>query len=118
MVEIETLWTVGGEYPDHWPTPADGWTLTIEGEPSMRAHFLSLASYERDVPMVEHVRSASIATAMQAVNAIPALCEAGCARCGPGSTSGSGGVSIAASAMCRVCRSRPEVLAATPAEAR
>ena len=27
--------------------------------------------------MAEHVRAASIATAMQAVNAIPALCEAG-----------------------------------------
>jgi hypothetical protein len=77
LVEIETLWTVGGEYPDHWPTPADGWTLTIEGDPSMRAHFLTLASYERPLPMAEHVRAASIATAMQAVNAIPALCEAG-----------------------------------------
>ena len=76
LVEIETLWTVGGEYPGHWPTPADGWTLTIEGEPSMRAHFLTLASYERDVPITEHVRAASIATAMQAVNAIPALCDA------------------------------------------
>jgi len=76
MVEIETLWTVGGEYPDHWPTPLDGWTLTIEGEPSMRAHFLALASFERNVSIAEHVRSASIATAMQAVNAIPALCDA------------------------------------------
>ncbi|MBV9486193.1 MAG: dihydrodipicolinate reductase, partial [Frankiaceae bacterium] len=44
LVDIETLWTVGGEYPKHWPRPQDGWTLTIEGEPSMRAHFLSLAS--------------------------------------------------------------------------
>lgn len=76
LVEIDALWTVGGEYPAHWPTPADGWTLTIEGDPSMRAHFLSLASYTRDVPMTEHVRSASIATAMQAINAIPALCAA------------------------------------------
>jgi len=76
LVEIETLWTVGGEYPDHWPRPTDGWTLTIEGEPSMRTHFLSLMSYERDLPMREHVRAASIATAMQAVNAIPALCAA------------------------------------------
>jgi 2,4-diaminopentanoate dehydrogenase len=76
LVEIDALWTVGGEYPGHWPTPADGWTLTIEGEPSMRAHFLSLASYTRDLPMTEHVRAASIATAMQAVNAIPALCHA------------------------------------------
>jgi hypothetical protein len=76
LVEIETLWTVGGEYPSHWPTPADGWTLTLEGEPSMRTHFLSLMSYERDLPISEHVRAASIATAMQAINAIPALCDA------------------------------------------
>lgn len=76
LVDIETLWTVGGEYPGHWPTPVDGWTLTIEGEPSMRTHFLSLASYRRDLPIAEHVRAASIATAMQAVNAIPAVCAA------------------------------------------
>ncbi|MBV9869858.1 MAG: dihydrodipicolinate reductase [Frankiaceae bacterium] len=76
LVDIETLWTVGGEYPKHWPRPQDGWTLTIEGEPSMRAHFLSLASWSKDLPMEEHVRAASIATAMQAINAIPAVCEA------------------------------------------
>ena len=75
-IEIETLWTVGGEYPGHWPTPRDGWTLTIEGEPSMQVHFLSLMSFERPLPMSEHVRAASIATAMQAVNAIPAVCDA------------------------------------------
>jgi 2,4-diaminopentanoate dehydrogenase len=76
LVEIDALWTVGGEYPPHWPTPADGWTLTIEGEPSVQAHLLTLASYSRNVPITEHVRAASIATAMQAVNAIPALCQA------------------------------------------
>lgn len=76
LVDIETLWTVGGEYPPHWPTPQDGWTLTIEGDPSMRAHFLSLASWTRPLPMDEHVRAASVATAMQAVNAIPAVCTA------------------------------------------
>ncbi|HVC68267.1 MAG TPA: hypothetical protein VND44_11770 [Acidimicrobiales bacterium] len=75
-VEIDALWTVGGEYPPHWPTPQDGWTLTIEGDPSVRAHLLTLASYERDLPLSEHVRAASVATAMQAVNSIPALCEA------------------------------------------
>ncbi|GLE53848.1 hypothetical protein ATCCBAA256_34110 [Mycobacterium montefiorense] len=42
LVEIETLWTVGGEYPDHWPKPQDGWTLTIEGDPSTRTHFFCL----------------------------------------------------------------------------
>ena len=76
LVEIETLWTVGGEYPAHWPTPLDGWTLTIEGEPSIRAHLLTLMSYERPLPLAEHVRAASVATAMQAINAIPALCDA------------------------------------------
>ena len=76
LIEIETLWTVGGEYPPHWPTPQDGWTLTIEGEPSIRTHLLTLMSYERDLPIAEHVRAASIATAMQAVNAIPAVCAA------------------------------------------
>ena len=76
LVEIETLWTVGGEYPTHWPTPLDGWTLTLEGEPSIRAHLLTLMSYERPLPIAEHVRAASVATAMQAINTIPALCAA------------------------------------------
>jgi hypothetical protein len=76
LVEIETLWTVGGEYPAHWPTPLDGWTLTLEGEPSIRAHLLTLMSYEKPLPIAEHVRAASVATAMQAINAIPVLCEA------------------------------------------
>jgi hypothetical protein len=67
---------VGGEYPSHWPTPLDGWTLTLEGEPSIRAHLLTLMSYEKALPITEHVRAASVATAMQAINAIPVLCQA------------------------------------------
>ena len=51
LVEIETLWTVGNEYPKHWPKLQHGWTLTIEGEPSMRAHFFTLASFTRDATM-------------------------------------------------------------------
>lgn len=76
LVEIETLWTVGGEYPAHWPTPQHGWTLTIEGDPSMRTHFISLASFTRAADMAEHVRSANVATAMQVLNAVPAVCDA------------------------------------------
>jgi hypothetical protein len=76
LVEIEALWTVGNEYPTHWPKPPHGWTLTIEGDPSMRAHFLSLASFERDATMLEHVNSANVATAMQVLNAVPAVCAA------------------------------------------
>jgi 2,4-diaminopentanoate dehydrogenase len=76
LIEIETLWTVGGEYPAHWPKPQHGWTLTIEGDPSMRAHFMSLASFSRAATMDEHVRAASIATGMQVLNAVPAVCDA------------------------------------------
>ena len=42
----------------------------------MQAHLMTLASFRRDVPLAEHVRSASVATAMQAVNAVPAVCAA------------------------------------------
>jgi hypothetical protein len=76
LVEIEALWTVGGEDPPDWPTPQHGWTLTVEGEPSMQVHFISLASFERRASMAEHVAAANIATAMQAVNAITAVCAA------------------------------------------
>ena len=38
LIEIEALWTVGNEYPPHWPKPKDGWTLTIKGDPSMQVH--------------------------------------------------------------------------------
>lgn len=76
LVEFETLWTVGGEYPEHWPEPLDGWTLTIEGDPSMRTHFLPLASYSRNASIEEHVRAGLITVAMQVVNAIPAVCAA------------------------------------------
>ena len=33
LVEIETLWTVGNEYPAHWPKPQHGWTLDDRGRP-------------------------------------------------------------------------------------
>ncbi|BBY74901.1 dihydrodipicolinate reductase [Mycolicibacterium parafortuitum] len=76
LVEIETLWTVGNEYPGHWPKPRHGWTLTIEGDPSMQTHFFSMASFTRAATMEEHVRSANVATAMQVLNAVAAVCEA------------------------------------------
>ncbi|HEX7426568.1 MAG TPA: dihydrodipicolinate reductase [Mycobacterium sp.] len=75
-IEIETLWTVGGEYPQHWPAPEHGWTLTIEGDPSMRAHFLTLASFTRHASIAEHAQAGNIATGMQVLNAVPAVCEA------------------------------------------
>ncbi|BBY58905.1 NAD(P)H-dependent amine dehydrogenase family protein [Mycolicibacterium sarraceniae] len=74
VIEVETLWTVGEPQPKHWPTPQHGWTVTIEGTPSMQAHLMTLASFRRDLPLAEHVRSASVATAMQAMNAIGPVC--------------------------------------------
>jgi hypothetical protein len=38
--------------------------------------YTTLASFVRDVPLSDHVQSASVATAMQAVNAVPAVCAA------------------------------------------
>lgn len=76
LIEFETLWTVGGEYPDHWPKPDDGWTLTLEGEPSMRTHFFCLASFSRPASVAEHTRAGLIAVAMQVLNAVPAVCAA------------------------------------------
>lgn len=76
LIEFETLWTVGGEYPQHWPKPRDGWTLTIEGDPSMQAHFMSLASFTRPKSIEQHVLAVNVAVGMQLVNAIRAVVEA------------------------------------------
>jgi hypothetical protein len=78
VIEIETLWTIGDQYPAHWPKAQDGWTVTIEGEPSLQATFISLATLDgtKIVPFSEHVNSTLAATAMHAVNAIIPVCEA------------------------------------------
>jgi hypothetical protein len=76
-IEIEALWTLGSFYPAHWPKPRDGWTVSIEGDPSFQTHFMTLASLgRRDATIDDHVQAASVATAMQAVNSVPALCDA------------------------------------------
>lgn len=75
LVEIEALWTVGGEYPSHWPKPQHGWTLTIAGDPTMRTHFLVMAG-NPSATMLEHVTASNVATAMQILNAVPAVCAA------------------------------------------
>ena len=77
-IEIDALWTVGGSYPEHWPEPLDGWTVTLEGDPSFRTHFFALASFENveKFSLEDHVHATETATAMQAVNTIPALCKA------------------------------------------
>jgi hypothetical protein len=77
ILEIDALWTLGGDPPEGWPRPREGWTVQVEGTPSFQTHFVTAASFERrDATLEEHVHAADIATAMQAVNSIPALCAA------------------------------------------
>ena len=77
-LEIEALWTVGPGYPEHWPRPREGWTVTLEGAPSLRAHFTNAASFAsaRETPLADHVHAADVATALMAVNAIAPVCAA------------------------------------------
>jgi hypothetical protein len=76
-IEMETLWTVGEDYPEGWPRPGHGWTVTIEGDPSLRTQLITAASFDprKRAPLSAHVASAWVATAMHAVNAIAPLCE-------------------------------------------
>jgi len=78
LIEIDALWNVGEDYPTHWPKPRDGWTVSIEGSPSMQTHFVTLASFRPDsgATLDDHVHSADIATAMLAVNSIPQVVSA------------------------------------------
>lgn len=69
-VVIEAQWTVGPAEVD-WPRTPHGWTVVLEGDPSLQAHLLTLASVDAPRSLAGHVRAASVATAMQAVNAVP-----------------------------------------------
>ena len=47
-----------------------------EGDRSVQAHLLTLASFAHPRDLEDHVRAASVATAMQVVNAVPLVCAA------------------------------------------
>lgn len=70
LVVVDCQWTVGPADVD-WPPVEHGWTVRLEGDPSLQAHLLSMASLTEPRSMEEHVRAASVATAAQVVNAIP-----------------------------------------------
>jgi hypothetical protein len=78
IIDIDALWTVGAHYPGHWPNPGEGWSVNIEGDPSMRAQFMCAASLDRKKPvtLADHVHATEIATAMLVINSISAVCEA------------------------------------------
>ena len=79
LLSIDTWWWVGGDRPESYPSRRpDGWSIDIEGSPSIRLSMLALGSLDpaSTLPIKAHVDAASVATAMHAVNAIPAVCAA------------------------------------------
>ncbi len=79
LLSIDAWWWVGGERPEGYPSRRpDGWSIDIEGTPSLRLSMLALGSLDprSPLPIKAHVDAASVATAMHAVNAIPVVCAA------------------------------------------
>ena len=79
LLSIDAWWWVGGDRPASYPSRRpDGWSVDIEGSPSMRLSMLALGSLDpaSRLPVKAHVDAASVATAMHAVNAIPVVCAA------------------------------------------
>ncbi|TXS96125.1 dihydrodipicolinate reductase [Parahaliea maris] len=78
LIEIDALWNIGEDYPPHWPTPEDGWTVRIDGSPTVQSHMVCCASLdpESDASLEDHVHATEVATAMMAVNSITAVCAA------------------------------------------
>jgi hypothetical protein len=77
LLSIDAWWWVGGKRPEGYPAQRpDGWSIDIEGSPSIRLTMLALGSLDpaSQLPIKVHVDAASVATAMHAVNAIPAVC--------------------------------------------
>lgn len=81
MIEILLTWLATYDNGPGWPTPADKgdhthWSVTIEGEPSLRCKFEQASSFKESAPTQAHTEPAMICTAMHAVNAIPYICAA------------------------------------------
>lgn len=79
LLSIDAWWWVGNERPSSYPARRpDGWSIDIEGSPSVRLSLLALGSLDpkSQLPIKDHVGAASVATAMHAVNAIPVVCAA------------------------------------------
>ena len=81
MIEILLTWVAAYDMGEGWPKPADAsndtqWSVTIEGEPSLRCVFEQAETFERKASGQGHTTPAMICTAMHAVNAIPCVCEA------------------------------------------
>lgn len=69
-MSVEHLTRMADDLAPHWPTEI-GYEVTFEGEPNLRLH-LEIGSHDED-----HAEQGCLATAMHAINAIPAVIAAG-----------------------------------------
>lgn len=84
MIVIQLTWIATYDIGEGWPTPADAsndtqWSVTIEGDPSLRCRFEQASSFDpakRHASRESHTAPAMICTAMHAINAIPVVCAA------------------------------------------
>lgn len=81
IIEILLTWVATYDMGEGWPKPEDAsndtqWSVTIEGEPSLRCVFEQAETFEHRSHDQGHTTPAMICTAMHAINAIPAVCEA------------------------------------------
>lgn len=80
-IVILLTWLATYDNGPGWPTPEDRgdhthWSVTIEGEPSLRCVFEQAASFRNKSSSSDHTEPAMICTAMHAVNAIHYVCAA------------------------------------------
>lgn len=80
-IVILLTWLATYDNGPGWPTPADKgdhthWSVTIEGEPSLRCVFEQASSFRNKTTSSDHTEPAMICTAMHAVNAIHYVCAA------------------------------------------
>jgi 2,4-diaminopentanoate dehydrogenase len=68
-MSVEHLTRMADDLAPDWPTEI-GYEVTFEGEPNMRIHFV-IGSHDED-----HAEQGCLATAMHAINAIPAVVSA------------------------------------------
>lgn len=81
MIVIELTWVATYDLGPGWPGPDDAsndtqWSVTIEGEPSLRCTFEQSSSFEHADRRESHTEPAMICTAQHAINAIPYVCAA------------------------------------------
>jgi len=81
VIEILLTWVAAYDLGEGWPRPEEAsndtqWSVTIEGEPSLRCVFEQAETFERSASGQGHTTPAMICTAMHAINAIPAVCAA------------------------------------------